>query len=283
VTAIAGNGIHFLALKSDGTVVAWGASYSGETSVPAGLSNVLTIAAGDVLSLALTTGDIPSSVFIYPHGRLGEMEREADLIFKGRVISTTAVTNASFPAWGKPHATRFSLISVLKGQVDTNAPVFWHNTQGPEAWSSGKPPSSHQFEQGQAYLVFAARLDKPDYLYSVPPDATNRPNEFRQLCHDGVMRTLGARPVGALGVKAAHWFELNLLLNDSNATNQLYAIDTLDRLSLAGRRDDQWLRSDDFKRKAVLSVLLPLVTNMNERVASRAMSCFATESSATVK
>jgi hypothetical protein len=212
------------------------------------------------------------------------MEREADLIFKGRVISTTATTtNASFPAWGKPHATRFSLISALKGPVGTKELVFWHNTQQPGAWSGGKPPSSHQFEPGQAYLVFAARLDKPDYLYSVPPDATNRPNEFRQLCHDGVMRTLDARPVDALGVKAAHWFELNLLLNDTSPTNQLYAIDTLDRMSLAGRRDDRWLRSDDFKRKTVLSALLPLLTNNNERVANRAMSCFATESSATVK
>ena len=84
-------------------------------------------------------------------------------------------------------------------------------------------------------------------------------------------------------MKDAHWFELNLLLNDTNATNQLYATDTLDRMSLAGRRDDQWSRSADFKRNTVLSVLLPLVTNNNEQVACRAIRCFATESNAAVR
>ena len=283
VTAIAADANLSLALKADGTVVAWGGNYSGQTSVPTGLSNVVAIAAGGELSFALTTGNIPSSVYTYPHGRLEEMEREADLIFKGRVISTSAGTNASFPSWGKPHATRFSLISVLQGNVHTNEPVFWHNTVQPGAWSGGTPPSSHQFEPGNSYLVFAGRLDKPDYLYSVPADATNRPNEFRQLSHDGVMRTLDTQPVGTLRVKDAHWSELNLLLNDTNAYNQLYAIDTLDRMSLALRSDDQWSRSDDFKRKAILKALLPLVTNHNEQVASRALNCFATESDASVR
>jgi hypothetical protein len=281
VSAIAASEHLWLALKSDGTVLAGGGNYSGQASVPAGLSNVVAIAAAGDVAFALTTGNIPASVYTYPHGRLEEMEREASLIFKGRVISTHAVTNASFPPWGKPHATRFSLISVLQGHIQTNELVFWHNTGEPGAWGGGRPPSSHQFDPGNSYLVFAGRLDEPDYLYSVPPDATNRPSEFRQLRYDGVMRTLDARPVGAQGVKEAHWAELGLLLSDADATNQLYATDTLDRMSLAGRRDDQWRRSDDFKRKAVLSALLPLITNSNEKVASRALSCFAVESNAT--
>jgi alpha-tubulin suppressor-like RCC1 family protein len=44
--AVAGGGEHSLALKSDGTVVAWGRNLSGEATVPAGLSNVIAIAAG---------------------------------------------------------------------------------------------------------------------------------------------------------------------------------------------------------------------------------------------
>jgi hypothetical protein len=281
VRAIAASEHLWLALKSDSTVVAGGGNYSGQASVPAGLSNVVAIAAAEDVGFALTTGNIPASVFTYPHGRLEEMEREADLIFKGRVIATRAATNTSFPAWGKPHATRFNLISILGGHVQTSEVVFWHNTCGPQAWGGGTPPSSHQFVPGNSYVVFAGRLDKPDYLYSVPADATNRPNEFRQLRNDGVMRTLDARAVGARGVKDAHWAELGLLLQDTNTTSQFYAIDTLDRMSLAGRSDDRWRRSDDFKRNAVLSALLPLVTNKNEQVASRALSCFAVESNAT--
>ena len=53
VVAIAAGGYHSLALKYDGTVVAWGDDSVGQTNVPPGLSNVVAIAAGGFHSLAL--------------------------------------------------------------------------------------------------------------------------------------------------------------------------------------------------------------------------------------
>jgi len=53
VVAVAAGYYHSLALRSDGTVVAWGNNGSGQTNVPAGLSNVVAIAGGDSHSLAL--------------------------------------------------------------------------------------------------------------------------------------------------------------------------------------------------------------------------------------
>ena len=53
VVAIAGGGFHSLALKSDGTVAAWGYNYYGETNLPPGLSNVVAIAAGAAHNLVL--------------------------------------------------------------------------------------------------------------------------------------------------------------------------------------------------------------------------------------
>ena len=53
VVAIAGGGLHSLALKADGTVVAWGKNNLGQTNVPSGLTNVVAIAAGTDHSLAL--------------------------------------------------------------------------------------------------------------------------------------------------------------------------------------------------------------------------------------
>ncbi len=44
---------HSLALKGNGTVVAWGQGNMGQTSVPANLSNVLAIGAGSYHSVAL--------------------------------------------------------------------------------------------------------------------------------------------------------------------------------------------------------------------------------------
>ena len=56
VRSVVGGVDHCLALKSDGTVVAWGDNYSGQTSVPVGLSAVIAIAAGNEFSLALVDG-----------------------------------------------------------------------------------------------------------------------------------------------------------------------------------------------------------------------------------
>ena len=51
--AIAGGYNHSLALKSDGTVAAWGGNGFGQTNIPVGLSNVVAIAGGGDHSLAL--------------------------------------------------------------------------------------------------------------------------------------------------------------------------------------------------------------------------------------
>jgi hypothetical protein len=272
VVAIAAAEHLSLALKRDGTVAAWGGNYFGQTSVPAGLSNVVAVAAGGWFSMAITTGAVPASVYVQPHGRLEEMEREADFVFKGQVIASSALTNTSFPSWAKPHATQFRLVSVFKGKPKTNEPVLWHYTAGPMGWGGGSPPSWYQFETGQCYLVFAAKLDRPDYLYTPPSDATNRPNEYRQLYCDCVTRTIDDRPLVGVSTKEAHWLELNRLLTDATPTNSLYAIQRLNGMSKSCLAS--WGHSGNFTREAVLSAVMPLVTNPDDKVAVAAIGCF---------
>ncbi|WP_221032057.1 immunoglobulin domain-containing protein [Actomonas aquatica] len=50
---IAAGPTHIVALKADGTVVAWGSNNSGETTVPSSLSDVVSVAAGYHVSYAL--------------------------------------------------------------------------------------------------------------------------------------------------------------------------------------------------------------------------------------
>ena len=210
-------------------------------------------------------------------GRLEEMEREADLVFKGEVISDRAVTNAAFPNWGKPHATDFHVISIFKGNLQTNVVTFLHITGGPMGWSGRRPPLRFFFDPGQSYLIYAMRSDKEDWLYAPASNGVANAIEFRQIMTGEIpIHTLDNRPLDNLSAKEAHWSELNLLLNDANPTNQLSAIGLLDRMSLAGRGDDEWAHSDDFKREVVINVLLPMTTNSNEQVANRALACFPT-------
>jgi alpha-tubulin suppressor-like RCC1 family protein len=58
VVAISVGGRHCLALKRDGTVVAWGLNTYGQTNVPEGLSNVIAISAGGDYSLALRNNGV---------------------------------------------------------------------------------------------------------------------------------------------------------------------------------------------------------------------------------
>src|SRR5437867_8428549 len=53
VIGIAAGDDHFLALRADRTVVAWGDNGAGQASVPLGLTNVVSIGAGEYHSLAV--------------------------------------------------------------------------------------------------------------------------------------------------------------------------------------------------------------------------------------
>jgi alpha-tubulin suppressor-like RCC1 family protein len=52
--AIGAGWSHSLALKADGSVVAWGANFAGQTNVPANLGDVVAVSANGLFSLALT-------------------------------------------------------------------------------------------------------------------------------------------------------------------------------------------------------------------------------------
>ena len=52
MAAVAGGTAHSVALRRDGTVVAWGTSAHGVTNVPPGLSNVVAISAAHYNNLA---------------------------------------------------------------------------------------------------------------------------------------------------------------------------------------------------------------------------------------
>jgi hypothetical protein len=76
IIAVSAGTSHSLALKADGTVAAWGWNYRGQTDVPTGLSNVIAIAASGVDSLALKSD---GTVVAWGENLLGEGTIPANL------------------------------------------------------------------------------------------------------------------------------------------------------------------------------------------------------------
>ncbi|MEK7678105.1 MAG: PQQ-binding-like beta-propeller repeat protein, partial [Verrucomicrobiota bacterium] len=72
VVAIAAGGYHNLALRNDGTLIAWGRNDFGQANIPAGLSNVAAIAAGQFYNLVLKTdGTVVDWGGVYVNGGVG--------------------------------------------------------------------------------------------------------------------------------------------------------------------------------------------------------------------
>jgi hypothetical protein len=102
VRAIAGGDQHVVALKSDGTVAAWGDHVGGQTSVPAGLNSVVAVAAGGDVSGAVRSD---GTVVMWGDNAFGQVTVPAGLnnvrqIAIGRNHVVALKTDGTVVAWG---------------------------------------------------------------------------------------------------------------------------------------------------------------------------------------
>jgi alpha-tubulin suppressor-like RCC1 family protein len=102
IVAVAGGGYHSLALRSDGTVVAWGDDHYGQTDVPTGLGNVVALAAGYGHNLALRSD---GTVAAWGMNNQGQTDVPAGLtnvvaIACGLVHSLVLRADGTVLAWG---------------------------------------------------------------------------------------------------------------------------------------------------------------------------------------
>lgn len=103
VIAIAAGGGHCLALKSNGTVVAWGKNDSFQATVPAGLTNVVAISAGASHSVALKSD---GTLVAWGDNSAGQTNvpalKDFAAISAGVVFSAALRSNGTVVAWGDP-------------------------------------------------------------------------------------------------------------------------------------------------------------------------------------
>jgi alpha-tubulin suppressor-like RCC1 family protein len=163
VIAVAAGYYHSLALKSDGTVVAWGvsvpsSSYNsynyGQTNVPAELANVVAIAAGDYFSMALRgDGTVVTwgSVNYTPSGLTDVVAiaagggNAAALLRNGSIVTWTS----SSVGTGLP-AGQGGTLAIAQGN---SAWLALQSDRTVASWSNGTPPSAQTVPVGLTGVV----------------------------------------------------------------------------------------------------------------------------------
>jgi hypothetical protein len=127
VVAVAGGAYHSLALKADGTVVAWGAGTSnalapnyGQAMVPAGLTNVVAVAAGFYHSLALKAD---GTMVAWGSNSYGQTNVPVDLtnvvaLAAGLYHSLALRADGSVVAWGNNSSGQTNIPTGLANAVE---------------------------------------------------------------------------------------------------------------------------------------------------------------------
>lgn len=100
-TYVDAGGDHCLAVTPEGTVVAWGADHAGQCGVPAGLSNVVQVAAGQIISLALKDD---GSVVGWGNNGYHQLDipegLNAEYITAANYLCAAITTDGSVVVWG---------------------------------------------------------------------------------------------------------------------------------------------------------------------------------------
>jgi len=193
---------------------------------------------------------------------LASLEEEADLVFKGRVLSTRPVADSGFdpvPGYG-PHATEFKVLSVFKGGKTPEKILFRHYDKLPGDMAMMYMPQNYHFTVGRSYIVFAKKTKTPGVFQHLWAS-------HRQKEDQGVLLSADERPHAGKPVPEVFWVELTALLKSKNPADAIYAIEQLDEMSGGAYEELK-----DFDRGRVLGEIRALVGSPDEKVAAAAIT-----------
>lgn len=223
-----------------------------------------------IFIFSLLTVPLAQAYLVGPQESLDEMAKNADLICKAKVMSTTES--------GRTCVADLRLITVFKGAPGTNLVRFHHNGTN---WARGftmldYEPQHFDLQPGQSYLLFARKDTNTGDYRQIREHHTSKMD-------NGVLRTPDDRRCHNVSFKEAHWLELNLLLTNSTPADALYAIGQLNsmiwgcehtytnRLPYPGARRGP---KSDFDWCRAAPTLVPQIRHTNDEIAMATMKLF---------
>jgi hypothetical protein len=195
---------------------------------------------------------------------LEELIAEADIIFKGLVVSSRPAQDELFkPCSGLiTQETQFKVISVIKGDAPGATVRFQHFDAIPQFKGNECQMWRYHFQRNGAYIVFAKKTEDIHIHSQLWVNDLGMDHQGVFLCSDN-------KPVTANTVKEAIWSELAAMLHSKDLGDVTYAIQELDRMS-GGR--DRFYGSQDFDRSNVVKVIHDLMTDTDPKIAQAAIT-----------
>jgi len=194
---------------------------------------------------------------------LKKIIQESDVIVKAKGLDSTPVADGWFEKYTgyEVYATRFQVISVIKGNLKGPEVLFHHyGVARQPPFAASFSPQKYEFEEGRTYIVFAKNSEQAGFLRQLWKNHTAKPDQ-------GVLLAADDKPVQDEQVEDVLWAELNKMLAGGTAADALYAIRQLDEMSrLLG-----FARLTDFDREKALAAVAHFLSSRDERVAKAAI------------
>ncbi len=205
-----------------------------------------------------TTGAL--GYLVGPALPLEKVEEQADLIFKGEVLGSEAVQDASFekvPGY-EARETRFRIISRIKGEIAEAEVHFRHYDETSIREGGMFTPQFYHFDVGKSYIVCAGKGTA----------------SARQLWQNhtakmdlGVLRCRDQNAVTAKTLKEIYWSEIMSLRDSATPQEVVYALEQLATMS----EGVDGSGVPDFARVDVLAAVRRLITRDEPEVAQAAI------------
>ena len=217
---IAGGTYASLALRNDGTIVAWGANFANQTNVPAGFSNAVSVAAGSFHSLAIRND---GTVVAWGSGAATNVPpglSNVVAIAGGSSHSLALRNNGTVVAWGDDSATNVppglsNVVAVAAGGFHSLA---LKNDGTVTAWGDSSAGQTNvPFGLTNVVAIAGGNLHS---LALTPFFNANPTNPVILILSNGIPQT---NTVGANGVI---YYQVNVPTNADFATNQLLSADS---------------------------------------------------------